>query len=331
MSTARDQVTRMLALVPYLQRGQDVSLRRLAAEFKVPTATIVKDLRVLWMCGLPGLAGGSMIDIDFEAFENDPDGVVHIDNADYLARPMRLDSTQAAALAVALRTLRDGSAVEVVTVIDGILAKLEDASSEAGSALIATTDQRNADRTARVADLKAQLGSAITANRQVRIAYYVPARDEITTRRIEPQAVVDRDGHSYLDAWCHAAEAQRLFRIDRIDSVEVLEDTRTRPEAGRSLSADLFEASDSHTLVTLHVTARARWAADYYPVESVDEAEDGGLDITMRVADQQWLFRTLLGMAPDATLVAPRAWAVEFHTHLSRVEALYAATQGGRA
>src|SRR5690348_15616021 len=120
----------MLALVPYLQRGEDVSLSQIAAEFKVAPATIVKDLRVLWMCGLPGLAGGSMIDIDFEAFENDPDGAVRIDNADYLTRPMRLDSTQAAALAVALRTLRDGSTPEVVAVIDGVLAKIESASSE---------------------------------------------------------------------------------------------------------------------------------------------------------------------------------------------------------
>src|SRR5690348_12781706 len=219
----------MLALVPYLQRGEDVSLSQIAAEFKVAPATIVKDLRVLWMCGLPGLAGGSMIDIDFESFENDPEGVVRIGNADYLTRPMRLDSTQAAALAVALRTLRDGSASEVIGVIDGILTKLEEATSEAGTALIATADQSNVDRATRLAELKAQLGSAISANRQTRIAYYVPARDEMTTRRVEPQAIVERDGHSYLDAWCHAAGAQRLFRVDRIDRVEILEDTRTRP------------------------------------------------------------------------------------------------------
>ncbi|MGN6161521.1 MAG: helix-turn-helix transcriptional regulator [Marmoricola sp.] len=328
MSNARDQLTRMLALVPYLQRGKDVSLSQLAEEFQTSPATIVKDLRVLWMCGLPGLAGGSMIDIDFEAFENDPDGVVRIDNADYLTRPMRLDSTQAAALAVALRTLRDGSDAEVVEVIDGVLSKLEDATSEAGSAVIAAAEERNADQVARLAHLRAQLGSAISSNRQVRIAYYVPARDEMTTRRVEPQAVVDRDGHSYLDAWCHAAEAQRLFRLDRIDSVDILDDTRTRPTAARSLSPELFEASESHTLVTIHVTDRARWVADYYPVEGSTEVADGGLDITMRVADQQWLFRTLLGMAPHGTLLAPQEWAQQFHEHVAAVAALYA--EGGR-
>ncbi|MGN6721543.1 MAG: hypothetical protein ACTHJM_02900, partial [Marmoricola sp.] len=54
------------------------------------------------------------------------------------------------------------------------------------------------------------------------------------------------------------------------------------------------------------------------------EASDGGLDITMRVADQQWLFRTLLGMAPHGTLVAPADWAEQFRSHVSNVHAIYA-------
>lgn len=327
MSTARDQLTRMLALVPYLQSGKDVSLKRLAAEFQVPAATIIKDLKVLWMCGLPGLGGGSMMEIDFEAFENDPDGAVRIDNADYLARPMRLDSTQAAALAVALRTLRDGSTPEVVTLIDGMLAKIENASSEGASLVIAAAEEPDGEAVARLAQLKAELAGAIRANRQVQIAYYVPARDEITTRRVEPQSIVERDGHSYLDAWCHAAEAQRLFRIDRIDSVELLEDVRTRPVSERALSTDLFEASPAHTLVTVHVSSRARWAADYYPIESATEQSDGGLDLTLRVADQQWLFRTLLGMAPEGTVVAPVGWAEEFAAHVERASERYAGTE----
>ena len=70
---------------------------------------ICKDLKVLWMCGLPGLTPDKMIDVDFEAIEDDPDGVVRIDNADYLARPVRLGSSEASALIVALRALREGS------------------------------------------------------------------------------------------------------------------------------------------------------------------------------------------------------------------------------
>lgn len=321
MATARDQLTRMLALVPYLQRGQDISLKQVADEFHVKPAEIVKDLKILWMCGLPGLSGGSMMEIDFEAFENDPDGIVRLENADYLTRPMRLDSTQAAALVVALRTLRDSSTGEIVDIINGVLAKLEQATDEAGP--ITTTDAVESGQGAHDAQIRAQLSSAIDGNRQVAIAYYVPARDEMTTRRVEPQTLLERDGHSYLDAWCHAAEAQRLFRIDRIDAVTVLEDVRSRSTPEASLDNALFVASESHTLATIHVTPRGRWAADYYPVESVAEAADGGLDITMRIADRNWLFRTLLSMAPQGTLIAPVEWAEDFRAHVASIHDLY--------
>ncbi|HWU33186.1 MAG TPA: WYL domain-containing protein [Marmoricola sp.] len=321
MATARDQLTRMLALVPYLQRGQDISLKQLADEFHVRPAEIVKDLKILWMCGLPGLSGGSLMEIDFEAFENDPDGVVRLQNADYLTRPMRLDSTQAAALVVALRTLRDSSTGDIIEIINRVLAKLDKATDEAGP--IAATETPDSGRSAHDAQIRAQLSSAIAGNRQVDIAYYVPARDEMTTRRVEPQTLLERDGHSYLDAWCHAAEAQRLFRIDRIDTVTIREDVRSRPTSDQVLDDALFVASESHTLATIHVTPRGRWAADYYPVESTTEASDGGLDITMRIADRNWLFRTLLSMAPQGTLIAPADWADEFRGYLASIHSLY--------
>lgn len=323
MATARDQVARMLALVPYLQRGQDISLRQLAAQFHVKPAEIVKDLKILWMCGLPGLFGGSLMEIDFEAFENDPDGIVRLENADYLTRPMRLDSTQAAALVVALRMLRDSSTGEIAAIIDGVLAKLEKATDEAGPSVITTPDPPHDSRAAHDTQIRSELSAAINSNRQIDIAYYVPSRDEMTTRRVEPQVLLERDGHSYLDAWCHAAQAQRLFRLDRIDAVTILTDARSRPISEETLDSALFVASDTHTLATIHVTPQGRWAADYYPIESATEAPDGGLDITMRVANQSWLFRTLMGMAPDGYLVAPVGWADDFRAHVKRVLDLY--------
>jgi len=118
VSGAREQVSRLLALVPYLQTRTDVSLAQVAADFGVRPDQIMKDLKVLWMCGLPGLTPDKMIDVDFEAIEDDPDGVVRIDNADFLSRPVRLGSSEASALIVALRALREGSPDASHEVID---------------------------------------------------------------------------------------------------------------------------------------------------------------------------------------------------------------------
>ena len=121
MSGAREQVARLLALVPYIQARREVSLEQAAADFSVSPAQIVKDLNVLWFCGLPGLGMGDLIDVDMEALEEG--GVIRVSNADYLRRPLRLDSSEASALIVALRALREGSDDDVRPIVDSTLPK----------------------------------------------------------------------------------------------------------------------------------------------------------------------------------------------------------------
>src|SRR5690606_3237325 len=89
-------------------------------------AQVLGDLRVLWMCGLPGGMTDDLIDVDMEALEDDgAAGVIHVSNADYLARPVRLSATEATALVVALRAVRDSSPDETRAIVDSVIAKLE--------------------------------------------------------------------------------------------------------------------------------------------------------------------------------------------------------------
>ena len=101
MSNARDQVQRLLALVPYLRENDGARVDDVAAEFGVRPKQIIADLKVLWFCGLPGAQMGDLIEIDIDAAEGD--GVIHLNNADYLARPLRLAADEASR---ARRTVR---------------------------------------------------------------------------------------------------------------------------------------------------------------------------------------------------------------------------------
>src|ERR1700712_5945988 len=80
-------------------------MTEVAAAFGITVKTLREDLNVLWMCGLPGLTPGDLIDIDMDAV--DGEGVIHLSNADYLTRPLRLTADEALALVLALRTLRE--------------------------------------------------------------------------------------------------------------------------------------------------------------------------------------------------------------------------------
>ncbi|HLN76263.1 MAG TPA: WYL domain-containing protein [Nocardioidaceae bacterium] len=304
MSGARDQVGRLLALVPYIQSRDEVSLEQAAADFGVRPAQIVKDLHVLWFCGLPGLGMGDLIDIDMDALEGE--GVIRLSNADYLTRPLRLGSSEASALIVALRTLRDGGDESVRPVVDRTLAKLEAAAGD-GAALAAQVDVHLSETDAGLTALRRELERAVQEGRQVRLGYYVPARDEATDRTVDPLRIVTAEGHTYLDAWCRTAEDRRLFRLDRVSSAEVLDspvdDHSDLPP--RDLSEGIFSPSPDDLLATLLLEPSARWVAEYYPVESTDEAGGGALRVRLRVGDPEWLTRLMLRLGGAAQVEEP--------------------------
>ncbi|HET7386638.1 MAG TPA: WYL domain-containing protein [Nocardioidaceae bacterium] len=308
MSGAREQVGRLLALVPYIQARNEVPLAQAAADFGVSPEQIVKDLNVLWYCGLPGLGMGDLIDVDMDALEEG--GMIHVSNADYLRRPLRLDSAEASALIVALRALREAGDDAVRSIVDRALAKLEAAAGD-GAALAARVDVRLPEGESRVAQLRGQLQSALDAGRQIHLEYYVPARDETTSRVVDPVQLVSAEGHSYLDAWCHLAEGQRLFRVDRISAVDVLPSAVDgHPDLQpRDLSEGLFRASPDDLQVRLLLEPEARWVAEYYPVEHTEEDAEGRLRVRMRVADPAWLTRLLLRLGSTVHVEEPAAAA----------------------
>jgi len=303
---ARDQVARLLTLVPFLHSRGKVRLDDAAQALGVPPEQVLADLKVLLMCGLPGGYPDDLIDVDLDALEEpEGDGVIRVTNADYLARPLRLTPTEATAIIVALRALRDSATDETREVVDRALAKLEAAAAHGAEATAIDPGETpgGADRVR----LEADLSRAATDQRQVRLRYFVPSRDEQSERVVDPRGIVRAHGFTYLDAWCHSAEAPRLFRLDRIERAEVLATPiQTDAAPPRDLGpVGLFTRSADTTVVTLALEPAARWIVEYYPTENVRPRRGGRLEVDLVVADERWLQRLLLRLAPHARVLAP--------------------------
>ena len=332
MAGAKDQVARLLTLVPYLHSHPQVRLDETARAVGSTPEQVVKDLGVLFMCGLPGGYPDDLIDVDLDALEDAEEGglrlegVIRVSNADYLARPLRLTPTEATAIIVALRALRGTAPDDTREVVDRALAKLEAAAAATtgGSPLV----EPGAEDDAAATRLRASLEDAVARRRQVRLTYYVPARDEESERVVDPRGVVTSGGVAYLDAWCHSAEAPRLFRLDRIHEAAVLDSAvETAPEPPRDLSDGLFQRSQETTLVTLALQPQARWVVEYYQIEAVRPASRGGADgvveVDMLVADRRWLLRLLMRLAPHARVVSPPELDAEFRDTAQRTLSQY--------
>jgi proteasome accessory factor C len=150
-------------------------------------------------------------------------------------------------------------------------------------------------------DVLEVLRQAVREHRRVHLDYYSYGRDDRTERDIDPYLVHAQDGSLYVLGHCHRAGGERRFRIDRISSAAILDDTFEPPAA--QLAAGVFQPDADDPRVVLRLAPTARWVTEAYPVESVEELDDGWLQVTLAVAAEPWFERLLVGLGRDAEVV----------------------------
>jgi proteasome accessory factor C len=290
------QLSRLLALLPYLQAHPGARLADVADAFGISEARLRKELDLLWVCGLPGHGPGDLIDFAFEG-----ETVTVVEDAG-VARPLRLTVDEALALVVALRALAETPGLVSRDAVGRALAKVE---QSAGTAAVpADRVDVAVEGEERVLPVARQ---ALDEGRRLHLRYYVPARDETTDRDVDPMRVLVVDGRTYLEGWCRRTDGVRLFRLDRVESVELLDVPAEPPPhaEGRDVGQGLFLPAPDALLVTLALRPAAAWVADYHPCESVQESSDGGLVAMLRVADPAWVRRLALRLGADGQVLDP--------------------------
>lgn len=302
MIAPQDQLPRLLALVPYLLKRPGVSFSVAATDFGVSEERLRKDLNLLWVCGLPGHYPGDLIEIEFEGDTitlSDPQGVV---------RPLRLTVDEALALIVALRTLAETPGLSDPEPVLRALAKVEEAAgasaAPAGRIEVALEGEGSA---------LPVVQDALTRGRRLHLRYWTAGRDETTERDVDPVRLLMVDSRSYLEAYCRRAESLRVFRLDRIQTVTIL-DIASDPPAelpSRDLSQGLFQPTADDTVVTLALEPGAAWVADFYPCESVAELGDGRLVVEIRTRGSAWIRRLALSLGPSGQIVSPADLAAQ--------------------
>ncbi len=311
---AAGQLPRLLALVPYLLSRPGVRVAEVAATFGITEDRLRKDLNLLWVCGLPGHGPGDLIDVEFEG-----DTVTLLEPAG-VTRPLRLTVDEALALIVALRALAATPGLSEHDAVDRALAKVEQAAGAAAGA--AARVEISVEGEQRVLPV---VRAALQDRRRLHLSYHVPGRDETTERDVDPLRLLLVEGRSYLEGWCRKAESVRLFRLDRVDAVQVL-DLPAEPPPGvrsRDLSQGLFRPGPDDLLVTLALRPAAAWVADYHPCESVTESADGSLVVRLRTRDTGWVRRLALRLGEQGRVLAPAALADEVRADAARALAAY--------
>jgi proteasome accessory factor C len=304
-ATTTDRMTRLLALVPYLTARPDgVPLAEVARDFGVTERQLRSDLELLWMCGLPGYGPGDLIDL---AFEGDR---VRVTFTAGMVRPLRLTTDEAVALVVALKTLLELPGLAEREAVSRALAKISVAAGHAADRIVPVAVSVDAREEA-----LAVVREGLERKRALHLHYYVPTRDERTERTVDPMRLLFVDGRWYLEAWCRRAEGMRLFRLDRVDDVAVLDEPAAPPPQAHERDVDngVYQPEPGSPAVRLRLDRSARWVAEYYPVDHAQEVDDppGGLAVTVRTTDLAWARRLVASLGGGASVDEPAALAAE--------------------
>jgi proteasome accessory factor C len=297
-ATATDRLQRLLALVPYVVNRNAVGMTETAAAFGITERELVDDLNMLWCVELRSPDPYCPIDLSYEG------GEIMVSEADPMDRPLRLGVDEACALLVALRMLAELPTIGDGSALSRTIAKLEAAAGSAGSPSSQVAVQL--DDVAGQSVL-AHITDALARDRRLHIAHYVPGRDQPTERDVDPMRVLVVEGRSYLEGWCRRANAVRLFRLDRILAIDVLDVPKDVPAVAQPVDVDegLFRPSPEDVLVVLELAAAGRWVADYYPCEERTELSDGRVKAVLRTPDLEWVRRLALRLGEDGRVMAP--------------------------
>ena len=272
MSSARERLTRLLSLVPYLDAHPGADLEETAAYFGIDSDTLIDDLQLLFVTGRPGHMPDDLIDASWEG------GQIFISNAEEVSVPVRLSAEEAGVLVLALDMLSSLPGLDSEAVATAAT-KLRVA---AGENLRTAVDVSPIDADE---DLLSALRQAVEDGAALRIDYYVGSRDELTTRTIAPTRLVP-GADWYVDAWCYSAGAPRRFALGRIRSWE--------PAAHPPMSVS--DATTTSYEVTLGLAAGGAWLADELDVTNREYLDSGDTSLRIRllVHSVEWLSRFLL-------------------------------------
>ena len=300
-----ERLNRMLLMVPFLARKEGASVNELCRKFEIDQATLMQDLDTLQMCGVPDYSPADLMEWSLE------DGRARMIFADYFKRPLNLTRQEALSLFVAGSALIRSGVFPESGALESALGKIELLLSEESKVKLEEVIERvEVEMRAYDGTMRGIIDLGLEKGMNLQLDYWSFSRDEMTHREVEPVSLVCSRGFWYLVAWCHVSEDFRLFRLDRIASVELTD----HPVANRiresfdipRVVGEYKPGKKSHRVKLLFAGRQGRRIVEEWPAAEVTERGDGSVYVELRTRNLEWLATYLLRFGGNVSVEGPR-------------------------
>jgi predicted DNA-binding transcriptional regulator YafY len=153
---------------------------------------------------------------------------------------------------------------------------------------------------------------AVLERRRLRFRYRPRSTDSETQRTVSPQRLTHYRENWYLDGYDHDRKALRVFALDRVRELELMDD-RADDVAESELDAHLASgygifSGPAKAWATIRFAPRAaRWVADehWHSKQEGRFLPDGRYELRVPYANAKELLMDVLRYGPEAEVVAP--------------------------
>jgi predicted DNA-binding transcriptional regulator YafY len=283
VDNAISRVARAMDIIPYVLENPGISIEKLAAKFGVNQKQIIKDLELIFLCGLPGYTPYELIDLTLE------DGLVTIIDPQLFNKPRKFTETEGVIITLGLSLLKKAiSGSDQIQSIDDLMNKLS-----AKFKVSLSTSIGDFDKPAFYDEIVRSISKKITLT----IEYNSISEDLVSYRSIKPMRVSIKNGFYYLFATDLEIDADRIYRIDQIKSVSEIES-----EDDIQINKDLDFAE-----LIFEIKVRDQLITERYRdiFTEVKQFENHFL-VKGRSSNRQWLYRWILSHCSEIEVIEPQ-------------------------
>lgn len=230
----------------------------------------------------------------------------------YKLPPLIFTEDESLALTLSLLVARQAGLAATAPAFEGVLAKVQRVLPASTRASIQAVEQTvifesSSFQAAPSALTVMVLSAALQTGRSVRLVYR-SARSQMTERIYDPYGVVYHEGVWYTIGYCHLRQGQRLFRLDRIQQVEVTSDTFALPADFQALEAvqrAIASVPDVWQVEVWLETTLEQAQRQTRLTKAQFEEVDNGVILRGDVDDLEWAARLLAGLGVPLVIHSP--------------------------
>ena len=163
----------------------------------------------------------------------------------------------------------------------------------------------------RFRELLGRVHQAVLERRSLEIAYLGLSDEAAVLRKINPYKIWFSEGTLYVIAHCRLRNEIRTFVLDRIQVLRLTDEIfAVSPDFSfEDFIRHSFKVmqQDLHTVVIQISPAWARYVGEriWHESQTIQKLFDGGIELALRVAGLEEIRQWILGLGPEAYVVAP--------------------------